>query len=160
MDYLWTPWRYRYVSAIAKDDRCVLCDAPTANDDAHTFIVLRAKHNYVILNRFPYTSGHVMVVPYEHRSTLSAYDAETLSEMMQLAVRVQAAQENLYHPDGFNLGMNIGRAAGAGIAGHIHLHVLPRWIGDTNFMTTTGETRVEPEELEVTYERLRAALAA
>jgi ATP adenylyltransferase len=88
----------------------------------------------------------------------SAYDAETLCEMMQLSIRVQAAMETLYHPDGYNLGMNVGRAAGAGIAGHIHLHVLPRWIGDTNFMTTTGETRVEPEELEVTYERLRSAL--
>lgn len=158
MDYLWTPWRYRYVSDIARDDRCVLCDAPAANDDAHTFIVLRAKANYVILNRFPYTSGHVMIVPYEHRSTPSAYDTETLCEMMQLAIRVQAALEKLYHPDGYNLGMNIGRAAGAGIAGHIHMHVLPRWIGDTNFMTTIGETRVEPEELEVTYERLRGAL--
>jgi ATP adenylyltransferase len=160
MDYLWTPWRYRYVSTVAKDDRCVLCDAPAANDDAHTFIVLRAKFNYVILNRFPYTSGHVMVVPYKHEASPSAYDAETLSEMMQLAVRVQAALQTVYHPDGFNLGMNVGRAAGAGIAGHIHLHVLPRWIGDTNFMTTTGETRVQPEELAVTYERLRGALGS
>jgi ATP adenylyltransferase len=158
MDYLWTPWRYRYVSSAAKDEGCVLCAAPAANDDARTLIVLRAKFNYIILNRFPYTSGHVMVVPYEHQSTLSAYNADTLCEMMMLACRVQGALETLYHPDGFNLGMNIGRAAGAGIAGHIHLHVLPRWFGDTNFMTTTAETRVEPEELEVTYTRLRKAL--
>jgi len=159
MDYLWTPWRYPYVTSAAKDDRCVFCDAPAANDDARTLIVLRAKSNYIILNRFPYTSGHVLVVPYAHHAIPSAYDSETLYEMMQLSIRTQAALETLYHPDGYNLGMNIGRAAGAGIAGHIHMHVLPRWVGDTNFMTTTGETRVEPEELSVTYERLRKALA-
>jgi ATP adenylyltransferase len=157
MDYLWTPWRYPYVTAAAKDG-CVFCDAPAANDDARTLIVLRAKKNFVILNRFPYTSGHVLIVPYAHHDTPSAYDSETLCEMMQLATRIQAALETLYHPSGYNLGMNIGRAAGAGIAAHIHMHVLPRWIGDTNFMTTTGETRVEPEELSVTYKRLRAAL--
>jgi ATP adenylyltransferase len=157
MDYLWTPWRYPYVTAAAKDG-CVFCDAPAANDDARTLIVLRAKKNYVILNRFPYTSGHVLIVPYTHHDTPSAYDSETLCEMMQLATRTQAALETLYHPNGYNLGMNIGRAAGAGIAAHIHMHVLPRWIGDTNFMTTTGETRVEPEELSITYKRLRAAL--
>jgi len=161
MDYLWTPWRYRYVTTAAgKDDRCVLCDAPAANDDAATLIVFRGKDNYIILNRFPYTSGHVMVVPYAHHATPAAYNADTLNEMMQLAIRAQAALETLYHPDGYNLGMNIGRAAGAGIAGHIHMHVLPRWIGDTNFMTTTGETRIEPEELAVTYQRLRGALAS
>jgi ATP adenylyltransferase len=159
MDYLWTPWRYRYVTAAAKDDGCVFCDAPAANDDARTLIVLRAKFNYIILNRYPYTSGHVLVVPYAHHATPSSYSAETLCEMMQLAIRVQAAMGTLYHPDGYNLGMNIGRAAGAGIASHIHMHVLPRWVGDTNFMTTVGETRVEPEELSVTYERLRGALA-
>jgi ATP adenylyltransferase len=160
MDYLWTPWRYRYVSNAAKDDRCALCDAPAAGDDARMLIVRRAKANYIILNRFPYTSGHVMVVPYSHRAMLTDYDAETLTEMMLLSCRVQTALETLYHPDGYNLGMNIGQAAGAGIAGHIHMHVLPRWIGDTNFMTTTGETRVEPEDLAVTYERLRGALGS
>ena len=160
MDHLWSPWRYRYVSQTIPEEGCLFCRIAASSDDHSNYVLLRAKHNYVILNRFPYTSGHVMVVPYEHRSTPSAYDTETLCEMMQLAIRVQAALETLYHPDGYNLGMNIGRAAGAGIAGHIHLHVLPRWIGDTNFMTTTAETRVEPEELEVTYERLRAALAS
>lgn len=162
MDYLWTPWRYRYVTEATggKNDRCVFCDAPAANDDARHLIVLRAKANYIILNRYPYTSGHVLIVPYAHHSSPAAYDSETLCEMMRLAMRAQTAMESLYHPDGYNLGMNIGRAAGAGIADHIHMHVLPRWIGDTNFLTTVGETRIEPEELAVTYERLRGALGA
>jgi ATP adenylyltransferase len=158
MDYLWTPWRYRYITTAGKDNRCVLCDAPAAGDDRGTLIVLRGKTNYVILNRFPYTSGHVMVVPYAHHATLAAYDSETLAEMMVLVRRVQTVLETLYHPDGYNLGMNLGQAAGAGIAGHIHMHVLPRWFGDTNFMTTVGETRVEPVDLAVTYEKLRGAL--
>ena len=158
MDYLWTPWRYQYVAGGVKDDGCIFCAAAEAHDDSQSLIVLRSRKNFVILNRYPYTSGHVMVVPYAHQATLSAMDAETLAEMMTLARRIEQAFANLYHPDGYNLGMNIGRAAGAGIAGHLHLHVLPRWAGDTNFMTTVGETRVQPEELGTTYERLRGAL--
>jgi ATP adenylyltransferase len=160
MDYLWTPWRYHYIAGGVKDDRCILCAAAEAQDDSQSLVVLRARKNFVILNRYPYTSGHVMVVPYAHQATLAASDAETLAEMMALARRIEQALESLYRPDGCNLGMNIGRAAGAGIAGHLHLHVLPRWIGDTNFMTTVGETRVQPEELTTTYQRLRGALNA
>ncbi|HEY1866075.1 MAG TPA: HIT domain-containing protein [Candidatus Acidoferrales bacterium] len=159
MDYLWTPWRYRYLVTAGRDDRCVFCDAVAAGDDVAMLIVLRGKKNFVILNRFPYTSGHVMIVPYAHEATLTAVDSETLNEMMALAQRVQSALEELYHPEGYNLGLNIGRAAGAGIAGHLHLHVLPRWIGDTNFTTTIAETRVLPEELADTYTRLQRALA-
>jgi len=159
MDYLWSPWRYRYVAGV-KDDRCIFCAAAEARDDSQGLIVLRSRKNFVILNRYPYTSGHLMVVPYVHRATLAASEPETLAEMMALAQRSEQALEELYHPDGYNLGMNIGRAAGAGIEGHLHLHVLPRWIGDTNFMTTVGETRVQPEELATTYQRLRAALGA
>src|ERR1700741_2185128 len=136
MDYLWTPWRYRYVADSSKDDRCIFCDALASEDDARTLIVLRGKKNFVILNRYPYTSGHVMVVPYAHRASLTESEPEALSEMMALAQRIERALGNLYHPNGFNVGINIGKAAGAGIAGHLHLHVLPRWIGDTNFMTT------------------------
>lgn len=158
MDYLWTPWRYRYVADASKDDRCIFCDALAANDDARTLIVLRAAKNFIILNRYPYTSGHVMVVPYAHVGDLGAVDTETLTEMMQLAQRVQGALARTYRPEGFNLGMNLGRAAGAGVTGHVHLHVLARWAGDANFMTVTGETRVEPEELSTTYEKLRKAL--
>ncbi len=157
MDYLWTPWRYRYIAS-AKDDGCIFCDAAAANDDARTHIVFRGEKNFIILNRFPYTTGHVMVVPYVHVADLAASDPEALGEMMQLAQRVQTAFEGLYHPQGYNLGMNLGRAAGAGVTGHLHLHVLPRWSGDANFMTTIAETRIEPEDLETTYEKLRRAL--
>lgn len=160
MDYLWTPWRYSYIASGVNDGSCIFCAAAEGHDDAQSLVVLRAKKNFVILNRYPYTSGHVMVVPYAHRATLAESDPETLDEMMILARRVEQALETLYHPNGYNLGMNIGRAAGAGIPGHLHLHVLPRWIGDTNFMTTVGETRVQPEELATTYQRLRATLGA
>jgi len=158
MDYLWTPWRYRYIADAAKNDRCIFCDAAAANDDAKTLIAFRGRKNFVILNRFPYTAGHVMIVPYEHIGELSRADAETLAEMMQLAQRLQAALEATYHPEGYNLGMNLGRCAGAGITGHLHLHLLPRWTGDANFMTTVSETRMEPEELDTTYAKLRSAL--
>ena len=158
MDYLWTPWRYRYVAAGARDDRCIFCEAAEAHDDQRSLIVFRGKKNFVILNRYPYTSGHVMVVPYAHQATLAASEPETLAEMMATARRLEVALETLYHPQGYNVGINIGRAAGAGIPGHLHLHVLPRWIGDTNFMTTVGETRVQPEDLATTYDRLRVAL--
>ena len=160
MDFVWTPWRYRYIANAAKEERerCVFCDALAAGDDTRVHIVLRGEKNFVILNRYPYTSGHIMVVPYAHVATLAAVDAETLNEMMVLAKRVQAAQETIYHPEGYNLGMNIGRAAGAGITHHLHMHLLPRWTGDTNFMTTIGETRLEPEELDDTYQKLRQAL--
>jgi ATP adenylyltransferase len=158
MDYIWSPWRYRYVADAAKDDRCIFCRAIEANDDANTLIVLRAEKNFIILNRYPYTSGHLMIVPYLHSGELSAVPGDVLAEMMLLAQKAQKAMESLYHPDAYNLGMNLGRAAGAGITGHLHLHLLPRWSGDSSFMTVVGETRVEPEELCTTYSRLRSAL--
>ena len=157
MDYLWTPWRYRYIADPGKDDRCIFCDTLAAKDDAEALILHRGRKNFIILNRFPYTSGHVMIVPYLHTAELSACDAETLTELMQLAQRVQRALDDAYHPQGYNLGMNLGRAAGAGVADHLHLHVLPRWVGDTNFMTTVSETRVEPEDLLTSFEKLRKA---
>lgn len=160
MDYVWSPWRYRYVSGEARRDSCIFCDFPRSNEDSQTLIVYRGEKNFIILNRFPYTSGHVMVVPYEHIADLAACPAETLSEMMQLAQRTKIALDSAYHPEGYNLGMNLGRAAGAGIIGHLHLHVLPRWAGDSNFMTVVSETRIEPEELSTTYEKLHRALNA
>jgi len=158
MDYLWTPWRYRYISEAVNFTGCVFCDLPAANRDEETFIVLRAVKNYVVLNRYPYTSGHVLIVPYAHTADFARLDAETTSEIMLLTQRVQLALEGIYHPGGFNVGMNLGKAAGAGIADHLHLHLLPRWQGDTNFMTTVAETRLEPEDLSTTYAKLRAAL--
>jgi ATP adenylyltransferase len=159
MDYLWTPWRYRYIADASKAEGCIFCDALAAKDDSKTHIVFRGAKNFVLLNRFPYTTGHVMVVPYAHVAEFSAADLETLAEMMSIAQRVQSALEKTYHPQGYNLGMNLGRAAGAGVVGHLHLHVLPRWAGDANFMTVVGETRVEPEDLSTTFEKLRKALA-
>jgi ATP adenylyltransferase len=158
MDYLWTPWRFRYIADAAKDEGCVFCAALAIKNDAAALIVLRANKNFVILNRYPYTSGHVMIVPYTHSADLAATDVESLAEMMALAQRVQVALERTYRPQGYNLGMNLGRAAGAGVTGHLHLHVLPRWSGDSNFMTVVSETRVEPEDLSTTYEKLRSAL--
>ena len=159
MDYLWTPWRYRYVSDPHKDDRCIFCDALTLSEE-QSLIVFRGRKNFVILNRFPYTTGHVMVVPFAHLPDLASCDEETLAEMMLIARRTERALQATYHPEGFNLGMNLGRCAGAGVTGHLHLHILPRWTGDTNFMTTVAETRVEPEDLTTTFQKLRRAFQA
>jgi ATP adenylyltransferase len=159
MDYLWTPWRYRYVSEAKNVSGCVFCNAPAANRDEEWLIVQRGVKNYIILNRYPYTAGHVMIVPYAHTADFSGLERDTAAEMMLLCQRAQTAIEDVYHPDGFNLGMNLGRSAGAGIADHLHMHLVPRWLGDTNFMTTVGETRLEPEELSTTYTKLRKALA-
>jgi ATP adenylyltransferase len=158
MDYIWTPWRYRYIAEAGKIAGCVFCDAPVANRDEETLIVLRGMKNYVILNRYPYTSGHVMIVPYAHTADFGQLDSETSAEIMRLAQRMQSALDAVYHPEGYNLGMNLGRSAGAGIADHLHMHLLPRWTGDTNFMSTIGETRLEPEDLSTTYAKLRQAL--
>lgn len=157
MDYLWTPWRYQYVTTAGGRGECVFCAAAGASDDRETLVVHRAKHNFVILNRFPYTSGHVMVIPNRHVATLEGLDDETLTELILLARRTEQHLRALYHPEGLNIGVNIGRAAGAGIAEHLHMHLLPRWTGDTNFMTTIGETRVMPEDLAISWEKLRGA---
>jgi ATP adenylyltransferase len=158
VDYLFTPWRYRYVAEAAGNTACIFCEALAANDDTGRMILLRGRKSFIILNLFPYTTGHSMVVPYSHVPDLSGCDAETLAEMMQFAQRLEAALERTYHPQGYNLGMNLGRCAGAGVAGHLHLHVLPRWAGDTSFMTTVAETRLHPEELSETYAKLRGEL--
>jgi ATP adenylyltransferase len=162
VDYLWTPWRYNYVTKTEASAACVFCTAAGGPDgreinDRESLIVHRASHNFVILNRFPYTNGHVMVVPYDHIATLQDLRQDALLEMIRLAQDTEKHLRAIYRPDGINLGMNIGQSAGAGIANHIHMHVLPRWQGDTNFMTVTGETRVLPETLDVTWDRLRHA---
>ncbi len=158
MDYLWTPWRYAYVSGADKATGCVFCEAAKEKDDAKARIVHRAEHCFVILNTYPYTPGHVMIVPYAHVDELQKLTGEAAREMMTLSQRTEAALRSLYRPDGINLGMNIGKAAGAGIAGHIHMHVLPRWVADSNFVSVVGETRVLPETLEVTWGKMREAL--
>jgi len=155
MDFLWTPWRYSYITNADKAQGCVFCEKAAETDDRAALIVHRAQHCFIILNAYPYTSGHVMVVPYAHLDSLEKLPREAAIEMMELTQKLEGMLRELYHPDGVNLGMNIGKAAGAGVAGHIHMHVLPRWVADANFMTTVAETRVLPEDLGRTWERLK-----
>jgi ATP adenylyltransferase len=140
----------------SKPHDCVFCIALQQDDGPENLIVFRGERAFVILNRFPYTSGHLMVLPYEHVSRLDAVDAATRAEMMELVNRCTAALDAVYSPQGFNLGANLGAAAGAGIEEHVHLHVVPRWQGDTNFMSTVGETRVVPESLEESWQQIHA----
>ena len=158
MDYLWTPWRYAYVKDADSAPGCVFCRVLQEGGDKKNWILHRGTECFVILNSYPYTSGHVMVLPYAHLDELGKLSAAAAHEMMDLCQRVETALLEVYRPDGVNLGMNIGKAAGAGVAGHIHMHMLPRWVADSNFMTVVGETRVLPETLEQTWEKLKAAL--
>jgi ATP adenylyltransferase len=160
MDYLWTPWRYAYVSTAEKASGCVFCDLPKLGDDAKALIVHRAQYCFVILNAYPYTPGHVMIVPFAHLDELRNLPPEAAHEMMDLAQTMESVLRGLYNPDGLNLGMNIGKAAGAGVARHIHMHALPRWVADANFLSVVGETRILPESLEMTYTRIKGALEA
>lgn len=186
MDQLWTPWRYQYITSADKAVRpgvpkslegwpgdlgCVFCNllasvdyaiASGADRDATekaAGLVFRGASCFVCLNAYPYTSGHVMVIPHVHLASLAALERETAHELMDLAQVTERVLRKIYAPHGLNFGMNLGEAAGAGVAGHLHLHALPRWVGDTNFMTTVGETRVLPEALEDTWERLRPVYA-
>jgi len=187
MQYLWTPWRMEYISGAGSDTAgggkdtseggssetvqdqeeelestgCVFCDRvrlPESQDRA-SLILLRAKHNFVILNLYPYNSAHLMVVPYTHTADLPGLPQETVGDMLALVQRMVTAIGEEYHPEGFNVGMNLGRVAGAGVADHLHMHIVPRWAGDTNFMPVVGSTKVLPELLERTYDRLKARLA-
>ena len=155
MDHLWSPWRMEYIENNNKEEGCVFCVAQAMTDSAENLIAYRGKLAYVILNRYPYTSGHLMVIPFEHKPNLEELDPETRAEMMELTSRCTAVLKNIYKPQGFNVGVNIGEAAGAGVLGHVHIHIVPRWKGDTNFMSSVGETRVLPEALEDTYLRVK-----
>ena len=184
MDHLWTPWRYAYVTATDGAPRpgvplslaawpgdfgCVFCNLIASIDhaiangmsadqaEAAGGLILRGRHCFICLNAYPYTSGHVMVMPYAHLDRLSILPPDAAHELIDLAQQTEVALQKLYNPHGFNFGMNLGRAAGAGVAGHLHLHALPRWAGDTNFMTTVAESRVLPEDLEITWKRMRGA---
>jgi ATP adenylyltransferase len=184
MDYLWTPWRYAYLvdalpegrqgvpealAAWPGDCHCVFCNLIEAtrfavehgtsaiDADRAANIVLRAQHSYIVLNAFPYSSGHLLIVPYAHQETLAGLEQAAALEIMTLAQRTDAVLRRVYTPHGINMGVNLGKAAGAGVAGHLHMHALPRWLGDSNFMTVIGETRVLPETLQTTWKRLREA---
>jgi len=186
MDHLWTPWRYAYVtnaeSAVRAgvpqaltswpgDHGCVFCNLIASIDHAIANgmdrgkaeeaggLVWRGKDCFVCLNAYPYTSGHVMVMPYAHLDRLAALSSDAAHELMDLAQMTERALERVYSPHGFNFGLNIGHAAGAGVAGHLHMHAMPRWTGDTSFMTTVSETRVLPEDLDTTWRRMRDAYA-
>ena len=155
MDYLWSPWRYRYVSHEVPEQGCIFCAMVQESADERNFVLYRGVNNFVLLNLYPYTSGHLMIAPYAHIGELSLADDATWMEMASLTRKAEQALRQTYRPEGINLGMNLGKSAGAGIADHIHMHVLPRWHADSNFMTTIGETRVLPEALEDTYRKLK-----
>jgi ATP adenylyltransferase len=160
LDRLWSPWRSDYIAsssgAGSKPESCILCEIKKHPDkDEANYVLHRARLNYVVLNIYPYNSGHLLIVPYAHVEALDRASKETTDELMDLTKRSQTALSEAYEPAGFNIGMNLGRVAGAGIVGHIHIHILPRWGGDTNFMTTLGETRVLSEDLTTTYHKLR-----
>jgi len=157
MDHIYSPWRKEYFDRDKSNPSCVFCEAIKQPDSAENLIIFRGKFAFVILNRYPYTSGHLMVVPYLHSSVLSELKGDVLLEMMQLTQKAVSVLGQEYQPQGFNIGMNLGAVAGAGIIEHLHMHVVPRWNGDANFISVIGQTRVLPETLEETYERLRAA---
>jgi ATP adenylyltransferase len=157
-DVLFAPWRYEYLVSDKKAE-CIFCEAAASPDDERSLVVFRGKRVFVLLNRYPYTNGHVMVAPLSHEAWFSESSAETLSELIATVARAQAILVAEYRTDGLNVGVNFGSAAGAGIANHYHVHAVPRWAGDTNFMTVAAGVRVVPEELAVTQRRLAALFA-
>lgn len=157
MDHLWSPWRYRYVTKADTSDGCVFCAKPREQRDEENLILHRSEYCFAVLNLYPYTTGHMMVVPYSHVSTIEDLTPEEWRDVMDVTRDASRHLRATYRPGGMNIGMNLGECAGAGIAAHLHLHLLPRWHGDVNFMTAIGETRVHPEDLSVTYAKLSTA---
>jgi ATP adenylyltransferase len=157
VNILWTPWRLKFILG-EKPDKCVLCAKPQESSDRENYILHRGQLCYIMLNLYPYTNGHLMIVPYRHEADITRLEGETLQEMMRFAQAGVAAVTQAMKPTGFNMGMNLGRFAGAGIDDHLHMHLVPRWSGDANFMTVLGETRLIPEDLDSTYDRLLPAL--
>ncbi len=160
MDLLWSPWRYDYITGDASKESaqfggCVFCAIlESSASDREKFILCRAEHNFVILNIYPYITGHLMIVPFAHLANLDDLSTPSSNELTDLTKRCQSVLRDVYRPEGFNIGINVGKAAGAGVAGHLHQHILPRWTGDSNFMTAIGQTRTIPEDLSVTFEKL------
>jgi len=157
MDHLWSPWRMKYIRRQRVPKGCIFCDAVQLEDGKENLIIHRGKLAYAIMNRYPYTSGHIMVVPYQHVDAFEDLDMDATAECMRLLRDGTLAINSAYKPDGYNMGANLGSTAGAGIADHIHFHLVPRWEGDTNFMSAVGETRVLPEDLCETWQRLKDA---
>ncbi len=156
-DHLWTPWRMPYLKDDSnRSDDCIFCAKARTADDRAEHVLVRGKLCFVTLNLYPYNNGHLMIVPYEHTGDLEELPGDTLAELMRLSQQAVLVLRAAYNPDGFNVGINLGTAAGAGITGHLHQHIVPRWAGDTNYMTVVGQTRVIPEWIDDTYQRLRA----
>jgi ATP adenylyltransferase len=155
MNHIWTPWRMEYIEKHGKEAGCVFCNAHAKVDGADNLIVHRGALAFVILNRYPYTSGHVMVVPFQHKPNLEQLDQATRAEIIELTSRATTVLCKVYNTDAFNIGLNIGEAAGAGVKEHVHVHIVPRWNGDTNFMSTLADTRVLPEALANTWQRIK-----
>ena len=160
MKHIWSPWRMTYIENHGKEDGCVFCKAAAREDNADNLIIQRGGLAFVILNRYPYTSGHLMVVPFKHKPNLEELDPATRAEMMEWTSRATTVLRTIYNTTAFNVGVNIGEAAGAGVKEHVHLHIVPRWNGDTNFMSTLAETRVLPEALEDTWRRIKKGFTA
>jgi len=157
MKHVWSPWRLEYLT-VPKTDGCVFCHAAQSDEDRENLVLVRGELAFLILNRYPYNNGHFMVVPYAHVSSLEDLDAPVLTEMMLLLNQGLAALRRAMAPEGFNIGANLGRAAGAGIEDHVHIHAVPRWVGDTNFMPVVGDMRVVPQTWLQTYDLLKSAL--
>jgi ATP adenylyltransferase len=155
MDHLWTPWRMLYIQSHSTHTDCIFCEMAEAKDDAAKHVLVRGRHAFVVLNLYPYNNGHLMVAPYAHIASLEDLDNPTLTELMALTRRALRVLRAAYRPEGFNIGVNIGRVAGAGVADHVHQHIVPRWNGDTSYITTLGQTRVIPEWIDQTYAHLR-----
>ena len=155
MEHLWSPWRMTYIQNSKKNKGCIFCQSQETVDGPGNLIIHRGKHSYVILNRYPYTNGHVMVVPYKHLPGFDDLSSDTTTEMMTLISICIKILRTTYNAEGFNIGANIGCAAGAGIPKHFHLHIVPRWEGDTNFLSSIGNTRLLPEDLEDTYHKVK-----
>ena len=161
MDILFTPWRYSYLTAPKNDvpAGCIFCNAAASSDERETLTLLRTSAAVVMLNRYPYTNGHLMVAPVAHEARLFDSTDDSLRALIKLTAEAQRILSDVYRPDGFNVGMNFGQVAGAGVADHYHMHIVPRWGGDTNFMTVTARTRLVPEELDVTFDKLSPRFA-
>ena len=157
MKRLWSPWRMKYIQDHTKNDDCPFCAALAGSDPAEFHLVHRGERAFVLLNRFPYTTGHTLILPYKHKEELVDLDPETRAEMAELISKASIVLRKVYQPEGFNIGLNLGSAAGAGIPKHLHWHIVPRWVGDTNYMSTVGEVRVLPEELDDTFQKILAA---
>lgn len=157
MDQIWTPWRMKYIQENHDSEDCIFCMAAKAEDGDDNLVFHRGEHVFMILNRYPYTNGHVMCVPYAHVDQLHALSEVARSEMMEMTSVAVDVLHSVYEPEGFNVGMNLGEVAGAGVADHLHVHIVPRWGGDTNFMSTISRTRVLPESLPETYRRVKNA---